>query len=450
MIVAAGLALMCSTSHAQSGYIVTTYDTTSAAGSDSVVATSASSAEEKFLAEHFPYISVCDWHPGMRFFVVPGDEDSFIRTFTDSLTGHEVGTSELAHKVLEYRGHERTERGWFRMMFVCEETQHAYYYEVRTLSFDDYCRRIQGGGVPALAFLGDVDRARELLIGRELWLKSPVVYRDSPSSASGYVESQLRVGTHVRVERVGVGTREYPVKIVFRTDDGQLYFNSVAMSCTNSAMSNEDFIMNKEHHHFAKAFSIGSQSDMKSAKMSEQLLGKYVTLRRACQMTVAGVPTSVRAATKFVVQSVKSKGVDSPYYTLTLTSGGKVYRKDVTFENSSVVGDIDGNDESYFDDLFTIGETYVPSNSEIRHTHTGSTTRRRGSSQSTATESSGDFMNMMGGVVSVGMTREDVRMAKGDPDRTHRLRSGGTQWDYFDGTKVQFNSAGRVSRVIRQ
>ena len=447
-ILTATLTLASLTAQAQSDYIVTTYEESN--GGDSIAAPIADTPEEAFLAKHFPYISLCDWQPGMRFLVVPGDEDAYIRTFTDSITGREIGTGDLRHKVLEYRGVEQTPRGWFRLNFYCADNQKAYYAEIRNYSFAEYCLRLHGGGVRALAYLGDVDRARELLIGKDLWLKSPVVYRDSPSSSNGYVESHLPVDSHVRVERIGVGSREYPVKIVFRTDDGALFFNTVAMSRTNSGLINDDFIKDNAHHFYAYAFQMESQADTKSVKMSEKLAGKDITLRRSCQMQQEDAGTvTMKAARTFHVQAVRAKS-GTAYYTLTLTSGNKTYRKDVTFENTSVVGNIDGQDESYFDELFTIGRKYVPADSQIRHSHTGVSTRRGGGlSTTTVTETNGDFMNMMGGIVSKGMTQEEVRMAKGDPERTHKLNSGGTQWDYYDGTKVQFNKSGRVSRIIR-
>lgn len=449
-VVAVSLSLTSLAANAQSDYIVNTYED-GGSSSDSTAAVVADTPEEAFLAQHFPYISLCDWQPGMRFLVVPGEEDGVIRTFTDSITGREIGTADLRYKSLEYRGVEQTPRGWFRLNFYCAENEKSYYVEIRNFSFAEYCMRIHGGGVRGLAYLGDVDRARELLLGKDLWLKSPVVYRDSPSSSNGFVESQLPVDSHVRVERIGVGSREFPVKIVFRTDDGALYFNTVAMSRTNSALVNEDFIMDRTHHFFANAFRMESQADTKSAKMSERLAGKDITLRRSCKMQQEGGGTvTMNAARTFHVQGVRAN-TGTSYYTLTLASKGKTYRKDVTFENTNVAGNIDGNDESYFDELFSIGSKYVPSNSTIRRSYSGSSTRRGGGMTTTSvTESNGDFMNMMGGIISKGMTQEEVRMAKGDPERRHRLSSGGTQWDYYDGMKVQFNKSGRVSRIIRK
>ena len=466
------LSAFCLHAHAQNDYIVTTYEETSSTGDSLANDRTPLSPEEAFLEEFFPYKSVCDWEPGMRFLVVPGERDAYIRTFTDSVTSREVGTPSLKFKTLEYRGHEKTSRGWVHMNFYCVEEQKAYYHELHNFSFEEYCQKVQGGGVSGLAYLGDVDRARELLVGKDLWLKSPIVYRDSHSSSEGYVERELKVDTHVRVERVGVGTREYPVKIVFRTDDGQLYYNNVAMSRTNSAMLNEDFITTKAHHYFANAFSLHSQDGTKSAKMSEQMVGKYVTLNRACTMLQGGKEVTVGAGTEFVIQSAKARQ-GTNYFTLTLTNAGKVFRRDVTFENSVVTGNIDGTDEGYFYELFDVGKDHDLHSGAVSHAavtarnNNGGSGKGNGSSKSNSRNkggksksshsdkndaplvTGGDFMNLVSGMVSKGMSQEAVRLSKGEPERTHTLYNGGTQWDFFDGTKVQFNSKGIVTRIIR-
>lgn len=424
---------------AQNDYIVSTEPEPTAADSAvAAAATSSMSPEERFLNDNFPYLSMCDWEYGMRFMVVPGERDVTMRTFTDSITGREVGTGELRHKIMEYMGHQTTERGWFRLLFHCVDNEKTYYYEVRNFSFEEYCIKVQGG-VPALAYLGDVDKARELLIGHELWLKLPTVYRDRQNSARGYEEKQLRSDQHVTITKIGVGTREYPVKIIFQTDDGELFFQTVAMSRTNSGMLDDEFVTSKAHHYFANAFSLGSDTDARSASVAGQLKGKKITTRRATRMTHAGSNKNITQGTTFTVMDVTARP-NSNYYTLRLQNKqGVIYQKDVTWVNDNVAGNIDGNDEAYFPELFSIGTTYTPSDGVIRRNHGG-----------TYSSGSAPFMHMMGGMVEKGMTQEEVRMSKGDPHRTHRLNSGGTQWDYEDGTKVVFGSNGRVTRIIRK
>ena len=434
------LLVFCSISlqaFSQNNYIVTTNESPKSedANAGSTNSGQPESAELAFLNEHFPYLSLCDWQPGMRFMVIPGERDAFIRTFTDSISGHEVATSSLQYLTMVYRGHETTPRGWIHLNFYCPDNQKSYYHQVRNFTFEEYCTKVQDGGVSALAYLDEIDRARDLLIGKELWLKLPDVYQDSNTSPTGHLERKVATDLHVRVEKIGVGSREYPVKIVFRSDDGQLFYQSCAMSCTNSGMMPNEFVTNKAHHYFANAFSFASGASTKAATMARKLVNKYITLRRPVKMKVDGTTRTIKAATKFIVERVTAHA-NSDYYTLMLTNNNRLHEIDVTFVNSNVVGNIDGNDEHYFDELFTIGETYVPSNSILRNDRSVSGTGL-------------NFMNMLGGSITKGMSKEDVKLIKGEPTQTHRLNGGGTQWDYYD-TKIQFNKAGRVSRIINQ
>lgn len=347
------------TALSQNPYIVSTLPENTDSISAQNATSETQSPEERFLNQHFPYRSLCDWNVGMKFMVIPGATDAYIRTFTDSITGHEIATASLKHKILIYRGFEPTDRGWFRLLFYCPDNGKTYYDEIRNFSFEEYCAHVQGGGVPALACLDDVDKAREVLVGKELWLQKPTVYQDSEASTEGFVERQLRTNSRVHVEKIGVGTREYPVKIIFSTDNGELFFQNVALSRTNSAMSDEDFIQGKAHHYFPYAFSFVSANDTKTAKKSEQR---------------------------------KEKGV----------------------------------------------EEFVP---VVGHPKV--------STYKESVPAADKFMSMMGGMVNTGMTMEEVRMSKGEPSKKHRLNNGGTQWDYYDGTKIQFGRNGLVTKIIQ-
>ena len=439
MLAAALLSFSQAKAQVSNDYIVSTEQVAPQGDSTAVnnVNTESMTAEERFLHDNFPYLSMCNWQEGMRFMVVPNDRDMIVRTFTDSISGREISSGELRYKIMEYRGHETTDRGWFRMNFYCQDNKKAYYYEVRNFTFEEYCSNVQGG-VPSLAYLGDVDKARELLIGKELWLKLPTVYRDRQNSSRGYEEKQLHVDTHVTVTQVGVGTREYPVKIIFSTDNGDLYFQSVAMSMTNSGMLDEEFVTTRAHHYFANAFSIGSDTDASSANMAQRLKGMQITTRHTTKMNHAGSMKDIGKGTLFKVLDITAVP-NSDFYTLRLsTKTGTIYRKDVTWQKGSTNGNASENADAYFPELFTVNPTRSTDNNQgnrLGHESLISPTPQ--------------FMHIMGGIVETGMSKEDVRLAKGDPDKTHKLANGGVQWDYNDGTKVVFGGNGRVRRVIR-
>lgn len=214
------------------------------------------SAEQRFLNENFPYRSLCDWTDGMRFMVIPGDRDTYLNIFIDAGTNKEIATGTLKHKILVYRGYEITDRGWIHLNFeVQDDSKRRIYHEVRNLSFSDYCQKIAGGGVPSLAYLDEVDKAKEVLVGKTLYTLTEIFYKDDSSSRNGYREYPLSVDTKLTVTGVGVGTREFPVKIVCQDEQGRKYFQLCTLSHTNCGLNDNDFIAKNENHLFDQSFS---------------------------------------------------------------------------------------------------------------------------------------------------------------------------------------------------
>lgn len=224
--------------------------------SDSVKADlSDMTAEQRFLNQNFPYRSLCDWTEGMRFMVMPSDKDMYLNIFIDAATGHEVATGNLKKKIVVYKGYEITERGWIHFNFeVNDESKQKIYHEVRNFSFSDYCQKIGGGGIPSLAYLDDVDKARELLVGKVYYAAHELFYKDDTSTQKGYRETAVSIDTKLTVTAVGVGTREFPVKIIVQDPQGRKYFQMCTLSHTNCGLNDNDFIARNEQHLFDKAF----------------------------------------------------------------------------------------------------------------------------------------------------------------------------------------------------
>ena len=61
-----------------------------------------------------------------------------------------------------------------------------YYYEIPNGTFDDYCYGKMG--VPTLAYLGDVDIAREKLMGKTLFTKTKHYCIDTEYDGDGFQE----------------------------------------------------------------------------------------------------------------------------------------------------------------------------------------------------------------------------------------------------------------------
>lgn len=236
---------------AQDDYFVTT----DVPVSDSVAIENDFSAEQRFLNQNFPYRSLCDWTKGMRFMVIPGEKDVYINIFIDMATDKEISTASLKHKILVYQGYDITSRGWIHFNFDVFGSDQRVYHEVRNFSFGEYCQKISGGGIPSLAYLDDVDIAKKALEGMTLYSAHETFYKDDASSRNGYREQPLPIDTKLKVTKVGVGTREYSVKIIVEDERGNKYSQYCTMSHTNCGLNDNDFIAKNEQHLFDKAFS---------------------------------------------------------------------------------------------------------------------------------------------------------------------------------------------------
>lgn len=426
-LLSAGLSVIMLAATAQNSYIVKTKGARKAATAQNGQG-SGSEAEEKkahdFVSDNFKFHSLCDWREGMRFMVLPEKYDLVVNTFCDAATGKEVSSGRLRYKIMVYKGHDEAPDGHARIHFVCEDDSMAYYYQVPNGTFEDYCYGKLG--VPTLAYLGDVDIARTKLMGAKLYTKATLYRVDTQMDGDGYEEMTVPLNEEVTVKAVGVGSRSYPVKIIVEDRKGRQFYQNVAMSKTNCGMRDDEFIMDNAKFTFNGSFEL---IDAKVTATGEyaRYIGKPVYTKYATTMTNAE-DKNVRIArmSSFTIEKILAQD-NTNYVKMTLksTASGAVYTKRVTFVNENVAGDIDGYKEDYFHYLFGQGSAGL---NKVPASH------RKMIQQ---------------GRVAAGFTKEEVRMAKGEPNRTASASNGRVDWIYNNGTIVKFNSAGKVIGVRR-
>lgn len=361
-----------------------------------------------FIGKNFRFYSLCDWKEGMKFMVMPEKYDMIVNTFRDAATGKEVSSGRLRHKIMIYKGHDESDAGRARIHFHCTSDNHDYFYEVPNGTFDDYCYGKMG--VPTLAYLGDVDIAREKLMGQRMFTKTTLYREDTEADGDGFREVTVNKNEEVKVVAVGVGTRSFPVKIIVEDKDGKEFYQNVAMSKTNSGMRDDEFIMDNTKFTFYGSFELiddvmAVSSDYKKY-LHKTVHTKYST---TMQNEAGGKVRNVKVPrlTEFTIENLTPQN-NSNYVTLTLRDNetAKFYTKDVTFVNENVAGDIDGYKEDYFGYLFNMGA------GKLRNT-------------SPATRAM-----IRAGHVGVGMTEDEVLMAVGEPDNTAESNNGRYDWIY--------------------
>ena len=197
-----------------------------------------------------------------------------VKTFNDAATDKPVSSITLRHKIMIYQGHEEDTDGRTHINFLCQDDQRAYYYEIPNGTFDDYC--FGKLGVPTLAYLGDVDIAREKLVGKDVYTKTEFYRVDTEIEGDGYQEVMVDKDMQVKVKAVGVGTRNYPVKIIVEDKDGNEFYQNVAISKTNSGMRDDEFVMDKERYLFPNSFELVEDVMNVNSYNYRRFLGKVI------------------------------------------------------------------------------------------------------------------------------------------------------------------------------
>ena len=379
-----------------------------------------------FMGKNFRYYSMCDWKVGMRFMVIPEKYDLLVNTFRDAVTDKEISSGLLRHKIMVYRGYETLPTGRVHVNFSSDGDYKRYYYELPNGTFEDYCYSKMG--VPTLAYLGDVDKARELLIDQPLPTRTQSFRVDTEYDGDGYREVTVDKNMQVTVKAVGVGTRSYPVKIIVEDEHGNQFYQNVAMSKTNSGMRDDEFSLDKEKFLSEGSFEFMGANMTVSANIREYL-NKTVHTKYVTGMSSKGSgklrEIRVPRFTGFIIDEI-TPVQNSKYYTLTLreTESRRFYYKDVVFNEDDIAGGDNGERDDFFGYTFGMGE---------------------GEARSTSKESRAAIRE---GRVILGMSKDEVEMAVGEPFDKIRDAEGNEVWMYARSNDVildvWFNEKGLV------
>ncbi len=426
-------AMMLTTVSAQeNSYIVKTRSAKKTAVQTTTAEGVAAAPEEEetakdFISQNFKFYSLCDWEEGMKFMVMPEKYDLIVKTFSDAATGKEVSSMSLRHKIMIYKGHNESADGHSRMNFYCQDNGKMYYFEIPSGSFDDYCYGKLG--VPTLAYLGDVDIAREKLMGKKLYTKGTIYRIDTEYDGDGYREIKVPKDKEVTVTAVGVGSRSFPVKIIVEDADGNEFYQTLALSKTNSGMRDDEFIMDSLKHTFAGSFEL-QDVIMAVNKNYASYIGKVIHNQYATKMMTKGDgkdrSVTVPKMTSFRVDNAQAQ-LGSPLIMLTLTEteSRRAYFKEISFLAPEETPDRNITMEDYFGYVFAMGEGIA------RET----TQAARAAIQQ--------------GRVIIGMSEDEVTLAMGEePNQIVQGSNGKYDWIYYRSKgKSLFVHFGRDGRV---
>lgn len=414
-ILTLGLSLAFVVGHAQTAtdYIVKTKGVKKTATAEKAAySTQEAQAQDEptdFVGKNFKFYSLCDWREGMRFMVIPDKYDMIVKTFCEAESGKEVSSMSLRHSIMVYKGHTVSNDGHAHINFLCENNNKKYYYEVLSGTFEDYCYGKLG--VPTLAYLGDVDIAREKLIGKKLVTKSTSYYVDTDYDGDGCQEVKVPMNQEVTVTSVGVGTRSFPVKIIVEDAKGNEFFQNVAISKINSGMRDDEFVLDNLKHAFYGSFSV-LDDIMKVSDDYYDYVGKIVHTKYITGMLTKGDgrerTVRVPKMTTFSIDHI-TPIPDTQHATLTLTEmeSRRQFFKEVLFANVADENSLsDEMRDQLFGYLFAMGEGVAKETSQAARAA------------------------IRAGRVIAGMTEDEVQLAVGEPDRMASDESGRYEWIY--------------------
>ena len=381
-------------------------------------------SSKDFISQNFKFHSLCDWDKGMKFMVMPEKYDLVVKTFTDAATGKEISNMTLKYKIMVYQGHDESKDGHAHVNFICQDDGKAYYYEIGYGSFEDYC--FQKTGVPTLAYLGDVDIAKEKLMDKTLYTKTKHYRIDTEYDGEGFQEVLVDQDMEVKVVAVGVGSRKYPVKIIVEDKDGNQFFQNVTMSKTNCGMRDDEFVADEARYLFNNSFELQDDIMSISGKNYKQFIGKVVHTKFPTKMLneVTSKQQAIPRLAEYKIEQITPhKNDDKATVKLKSTILGNFFYSDCYLDQFKCVSEPD----EFFGAIFAPGpgkkvQTSEASRAMIRAGHVG-----------------------------IGMSEDEVQLAAGEPDKVENGEGGQYFWVFNRSNNkllyVEFDGSGAVKNT---
>jgi hypothetical protein len=146
-------------------------------------------------------------------------------------------------------------------------------------------------------------------------------------------------------------------------------------------------------HTFKGAFELPADN-MAASSLYKKYVGQEVfTLYSTTMESAQGKTTSVARLSTFRIKDIRAqRGTNYVKMTLTGTGSGREYVKQVTFKSESVIGDIAGQHEDYFFNLFATGNPLKLEGVKKEH-----------------------IADIQKSMVRVGYSENEVKLALGEP-----------------------------------
>lgn len=201
------------------------------------------SEEQKFVLENFPTILMADWKAGMRFMVEP---DKYNIGFDLNLKPQNK-KNKISMTVKNFEWKIFTVVGIEEREVSCPRGKCTRTYVIFECDGENYEYEYIGGGIEELReatvfdkidrfiYLDEVDKAKKLLIGKQLSFKAEKYYTDQKDKSD--IDKSIWGKAPIEIVDVGIGTQVAPVKIIFKhKGDNTEYYYLAKFSKTNEGI----------------------------------------------------------------------------------------------------------------------------------------------------------------------------------------------------------------------
>lgn len=190
------------------------------------------SEEEEFVIENFPTILMADWKTGMRFIVEP---DKYNIGFELNLKPQNkknkisMAVKNFELKIFTVIGIEERNvscpKGECKRTYVIFECDgENYEYEYIGGGLEDLRKATVFNTIYKFIYLDEIDRAKKLLLGKQLFFKANKYYSDLTDKS--FIDKSILGKIPIEIVNIELGTQFAPVKIIFKHkgDDTEYYY----------------------------------------------------------------------------------------------------------------------------------------------------------------------------------------------------------------------------------
>jgi len=189
------------------------------------------SGKSEFVKQ-FPFINMADWRPGMRFMTEPLRDKSYVSNSQIKLSPYksknsystQINQVDYEWKTFVFQGIEQRKVSCPRGK--CQRSYLIFDNEGKKFEFEfvgdttELRNATVFNTIDKLVYLDEVDKAKELLVGKTLYIMTSQWMKDDEKGQGRYSFTNPKF-VAVTVTSIGLGLQDAPSKVVFKQNESE-------------------------------------------------------------------------------------------------------------------------------------------------------------------------------------------------------------------------------------